>query len=228
MQATLYGPICDPDRYYDGNRTTRDVGKNSGGEVWDCYRNQTTSCELNPSCPPGYSEDSSQTCTPCTPKSYKACHNGNVYWFDSCGTAEATPFDDCAAQGKVCQGTTCVAPAPTCTDNDGDGYGDPASASCTYSGLDCDDWSNQKFPGEPPFRPRLLNTACPASRNSVRHWAMPAAVTSYSRDMSSMSSPRSTRKTISCFILAESLRFFSFIQTPPKLLCLLIQCPIYL
>jgi hypothetical protein len=34
-----------------------------------------------------------------------------------------------------------------CTDNDGDGYGSPASASCRYPGFDCDDNNQDIHPG---------------------------------------------------------------------------------
>jgi hypothetical protein len=34
-----------------------------------------------------------------------------------------------------------------CTDNDGDGYGDPSSTACTYYGLDCDDADPDIHPG---------------------------------------------------------------------------------
>ena len=36
---------------------------------------------------------------------------------------------------------------PPCTDGDGDGYGDPASLSCTYPALDCDDTDPAVNPG---------------------------------------------------------------------------------
>ncbi|PLX86084.1 MAG: hypothetical protein C0618_09670 [Desulfuromonas sp.] len=36
---------------------------------------------------------------------------------------------------------------PTCTDNDGDGYGSPADASCTYAQEDCDDVLSSVNPG---------------------------------------------------------------------------------
>jgi len=36
---------------------------------------------------------------------------------------------------------------PVCTDNDGDGYGNPASEGCTYTALDCDDTNADVNPG---------------------------------------------------------------------------------
>ncbi len=38
-------------------------------------------------------------------------------------------------------------PPQECMDNDGDGYGNPASALCTYSGLDCNDGNPNVNPG---------------------------------------------------------------------------------
>ena len=40
-----------------------------------------------------------------------------------------------------------VGTPPVCTDNDGDGYGDPASSACPNSGLDCDDSNSAVNPG---------------------------------------------------------------------------------
>jgi len=38
-------------------------------------------------------------------------------------------------------------PPPACVDTDGDGYGNPASASCAQPGLDCDDTNPNVHPG---------------------------------------------------------------------------------
>ncbi len=44
-------------------------------------------------------------------------------------------------------------PPPECVDDDGDGYGNPASAGCLHSGWDCDDDDADRNPGaaEGPF-----------------------------------------------------------------------------
>lgn len=34
-----------------------------------------------------------------------------------------------------------------CADNDGDGYGNPASPDCTHTALDCDDKDGEVYPG---------------------------------------------------------------------------------
>lgn len=40
-------------------------------------------------------------------------------------------------------------PPPACVDHDGDGYGNPASASCTYPTRDCDDENPEVYPDAP-------------------------------------------------------------------------------
>lgn len=42
----------------------------------------------------------------------------------------------------------CISPPP-CTDQDGDGYGDPASPLCSYPELDCNDNNETIYPGAP-------------------------------------------------------------------------------
>ncbi len=44
--------------------------------------------------------------------------------------------DPCCAEAVCAQEPVCMEP---CNDNDGDGFGDPASPGCTYPYLDCDD-----------------------------------------------------------------------------------------
>jgi hypothetical protein len=44
---------------------------------------------------------------------------------------------------------TCEGSQPSCIDNDEDGYGNPADASCTYPELDCDDTNGDVYPGAP-------------------------------------------------------------------------------
>jgi len=52
-----------------------------------------------------------------------------------------------ALSGMFLLGQETWPPPPTCVDNDGDGYGSPASASCTYPELDCDDGDADVNPG---------------------------------------------------------------------------------
>lgn len=51
-----------------------------------------------------------------------------------------------ALSGMFLMGQDTWAPPP-CTDLDGDGYGDPASRSCAYAELDCDDSNADVHPG---------------------------------------------------------------------------------
>ncbi|MFC1615314.1 MopE-related protein [Patescibacteria group bacterium] len=58
-----------------------------------------------------------------------------------CGSCDSDYYNDwcpqtnCSVIGKTCINGTCE----VCIDNDGDGYGDPASLSCAHSQKDCDD-----------------------------------------------------------------------------------------
>jgi len=81
------------------------------------------------------------------------CTDGNDCTDDTCneGTdscdnlCNATGPEDPCCGDAACQGDPiCV---PDCIDNDGDGYGDPASASCTHTELDCDDDDPAVNPG---------------------------------------------------------------------------------
>lgn len=52
-------------------------------------------------------------------------------------------------------------PWPTCTDLDGDGYGNPASAACTHPELDCDDAYEDVYPGAPEICDDGIDNQCP-------------------------------------------------------------------
>jgi hypothetical protein len=47
-----------------------------------------------------------------------------------------------------------------CTDNDGDGYGNPASSACTYPQLDCDDTNPAINPGAPEICGNGIDEDC--------------------------------------------------------------------
>ena len=78
--------------------------------------------------PPGYTTDSSD------------CDDSNPYAhpgaMELCGNSVD---EDCNGSDLAC--------APKCTDNDGDGYGSPASDKCTYAAEDCDDNNKYVHPG---------------------------------------------------------------------------------
>jgi len=69
----------------------------------------------------------------------KSCDAGSCVYTNmadgsSCDDGDANTEDDICTAG-VCEGTPIV--TGTCVDLDGDGYGSPASATCTYPELDC-------------------------------------------------------------------------------------------
>jgi len=81
-------------------------------------------------------------CLPGTPVS---CDDGNSCTNDTCredgelcehACAAGNNADPCCADAACVLEPVCVEP---CVDNDGDGFGDPASPSCTYPTWDCDD-----------------------------------------------------------------------------------------
>jgi len=52
---------------------------------------------------------------------------------------------------------------PTCTDNDVDGYGSPASSACTYPDLDCNDNADWIYPGAPEICGNGVDEDCSGS-----------------------------------------------------------------
>ena len=71
---------------------------------------------------------------------YGAAYNGNV-------VLTVTDSSPCAATVMHYQAVCPLGVDCTCTDNDVDGYGDPASAYCIFSALDCDDTDPHRNPG---------------------------------------------------------------------------------
>lgn len=83
----------------------------------------------------------------------------DTYTSDACGGSDCDDSDPDIHPGideiglglcddgvdQNCDGSDCT--FDVCTDNDGDGYGNPASPSCTHSGFDCDDTDPNVNPG---------------------------------------------------------------------------------
>jgi len=72
-----------------------------------------------------------------------------------------TASDDFSPPGETVQPLAIdIACAPTCTDDDGDGYGSPASSSCTHPEEDCDDSRIGVNPGATEICDNQLDDDC--------------------------------------------------------------------
>jgi len=101
-------------------------------------------------------KNGTETCDPtldCQAGTLVDCGDGNNCTDDACNEDEDSCDNLCNATGpedpccgdSACEGDPiCV---PDCIDNDGDGYGDPASAACTHPELNCDDGNPSVNPG---------------------------------------------------------------------------------
>lgn len=81
------------------------------------------------------------------------CHNNSSVANScaQCHDGEATRdfhivnnYNSCGSNNTGCHYSP---PPPTCTDNDGDGYGNPGDSTCRYSAEDCDDTDASINPG---------------------------------------------------------------------------------
>ena len=82
------------------------------------------------------------------------CVDGNDCTDDLCNEVDDLCENPCLATGSAdpcCEDPAClgdpICEEPSCIDNDGDGYGSPASAACTYPQEDCDDTNPDIHPG---------------------------------------------------------------------------------
>ena len=82
------------------------------------------------------------------------CADGNACTDDACDEVGDVCTNDCNASDwtdPCCLDAVCaeepICVEPTCIDNDGDGYGDPASEACEHPELDCDDADPATHPG---------------------------------------------------------------------------------
>lgn len=69
-----------------------------------------------------------------------SCSNSNCGVCSSQSSCQSANCNWCS--GNICQSQSCPGgppPAPTCTDNDRDGYGTAGSTGCQKTGIDCDD-----------------------------------------------------------------------------------------
>jgi len=81
------------------------------------------------------------------------CNDGNICTDDQCSPAagclhlcNATGSEDPCCSDPACSGEP-ICTGIVCVDNDGDGYGNPASTACPHPELDCDDTDPNVNPG---------------------------------------------------------------------------------
>ena len=100
--------------------------------------NGTQNCGTG--CERCWSPDSNTTAV-CSPWDTD-CDDGSECTTDTCNTnsCEHTNLSNTTpCTGGTCDGLGSCSINNTCTDNDNDGYGNPASIDCVYSSFDCDD-----------------------------------------------------------------------------------------
>ena len=92
-----------------------------------------------------------------------SCCNGQPYnpsaqicCSDNVHTGDCCDINDCSG-GESCINNVCT---EICIDNDGDGYGDPASSVCTHPQLDCDDGKSNVNPGKTEICSDGLDNDC--------------------------------------------------------------------
>ncbi len=129
-----------------------DLGDFNGGRTWATFRS-------NLACPLGYGCDDTKdgssadfglfgTTLPDEPCSllngYGDCDSDSDCVSNHCSQVSGTDY--CCPVGEEWDGSKCAVP---CTDNDGDGYGNPGSSSCWKgsSQTDCNDWNSAINPG---------------------------------------------------------------------------------
>ncbi len=129
-----------------------DLGDFNGGSTWVIFRS-------NLACPSGYGCDYAKdlshtdfglfgTTLPDEPCSllngYGDCNSNSDCVSGHCSFVSGTDY--CCPVGEEWDGSKCAVP---CTDNDGDGYGNPGSSSCWKgsSKTDCNDWNSAINPG---------------------------------------------------------------------------------
>jgi len=91
--------------------TTRCVA----GSLFTC--NGSGTGEIGSSCPSGTCQNSTD-CTTCVPQDHLGCSNGDLYWYDSCGSKGSFAT---SCNGLGCVSGTCSQPAETCNGLDDDG-----------------------------------------------------------------------------------------------------------
>ena len=141
----------------------------------DTCETDTATCNNDPQdthCDDGLYCNGAETCDPmadCQAGTTVDCDDGNDCTDDSCNENEdlcetlcnaSGPDDSCCGDPACAEGPDCVA---ECVDNDGDGYGDPASGACTNPEWDCNDTNPKINPAAPEVCNNSIDDNCNGS-----------------------------------------------------------------
>lgn len=134
---------CDDGLDNDCDGLTDGADSNCGGAVVNCsdFNNSCDNC-LNAGC---------EYCV-----KNNTCYEVGICDDNWWGGRNCEENNACRGGGH---GGSCPVP-PSCDDNDGDGYGDPANAICTHPELDCDDGDAAVNPGASEICDNLMDDDC--------------------------------------------------------------------
>ena len=138
-------------------------------------------CEQNEDCDDGLWCNGTEACVDshCEAGVPVDCDDGNACTDDICDEHLNRCDSACNAAGPVascCGDSACEQEAicnETCIDQDGDGYGSPASINCTYIDLDCDDTNADVNPGMDEVQGNDIDEDC---RPDTPAWGTPSSV----------------------------------------------------
>ena len=138
-------------------------------------------CVLDEHCDDGQWCNGEETCAAglCQAGTPVTCDDADDCTEDTCDevldtcvfTCDAAGVEDPCCEEAVCEGDPVC--SGECIDSDGDGYGDPASVSCTYPDLDCDDTNPDVNPGMTEIPGNGLDDDC---KPGTPAWGTPASL----------------------------------------------------
>ena len=138
-------------------------------------------CEADEECDDGLWCNGTETCenNRCEQGVPVNCDDGSACTDDVCNEAFERCDHSCNAAGPddlCCENSACEEEGmcnEECIDEDGDGYGNPASINCTYSELDCNDSNPKINPGMTEVKGNEIDEDCSPD---TTQWGTPASV----------------------------------------------------